>query len=61
MNPIVQSRIRSTLLYFGGGLGATGLLVGALRNSSLAYTNPWILLIGSLGFLIGTHMTSYYT
>jgi len=59
MNPIVQSRIRSTLLYFGGGLGATGLLVGALRNSSLAYTNPWILFGATIACLIGTHMTDY--
>jgi len=61
MNPVVQARIRSTLLYFGGGLGATGVLVAALRNSSLAYTNPWILLFGSLGLLIGTQWTDYYT
>lgn len=47
-------------MYFGAGVGATGLLVGVLRNSSLAYTNPWILLAGSLGCLIGTHMTDYY-
>lgn len=33
----------------------------ALRNSSLAYTNPWILLLGSLGFIIGTQMTGYHT
>ena len=46
-------------MYFGSGIGATGLLVGALRNSSLAYTNPWLLLGGSIAFLIGTHMTDY--
>jgi len=60
MNPVVQARIRSTLLYFGGGLGATGLLVATLRNSALAYTNPWILFAGTLGFLISTQMTDYY-
>ena len=54
MNPVVQQRIRQTMMYFGGGLGMTGLLVGLLRNSAIAYTNPWILLFGSLGLLIGT-------
>lgn len=53
-------RVRQTLMYFGGGLGLTGAMVAALRNSSLVYMNPWLLLIGSLGFLIGTQMTSYY-
>lgn len=46
-------------MYFGGGLGMTGLLVGTLRNSSLAYINPWILLLGSIGFMIGTMATDY--
>jgi hypothetical protein len=41
-------------MYFGAGLGATGILVGALRNSAVAYTNPWLLLFGSLGLMIGT-------
>lgn len=45
--------------YFGGGLAVTGLLVGALRNSSIAYMNPWGLLFISLGTLIGTVMTNY--
>ncbi len=48
-------------MYFGTGLGATGALVAGLRNSSFAYTNPWIVLLGSLGFIIGTQMTSYHT
>lgn len=38
----------------------TGAMVGLLRNSMLAYTNPWVLLFGSLGLLIGTQMTDYY-
>jgi len=46
--------------YFTGGLFATGLMVGLLRNSSLAMTNPWLLLFGSLGLLIGTQVTNYY-
>jgi len=53
-HPEVQARIRSTLMHFGGGLAATGILVGLLRNSMVAYTNPWILFFGSLGLLIGT-------
>ncbi len=53
-------RVRQTLMYFGGGLGLTGALVGALRNSSIAYMNPWLLLFGSLGLLIGTQVTDYY-
>lgn len=60
MNPVVQQRIRQSLMYFGGGLGLTGALVAGLRNTTFAYTNPWILLFGSLGLLIGTQMTNYY-
>jgi hypothetical protein len=42
-------------MYFGGGLGITGVMVGAMRNSGFAYTaNPWLLFFGSLGLLIGT-------
>ena len=46
-------------MYFGSGLGITGILVGALRNSAVAYTNPWLLLFGSLGLLIGTQFVGY--
>eukprot|EP00347_Sterkiella_histriomuscorum_P023835 403333223 len=59
-NNTVQQRIRTTMGYFTGGLFATGLMVGLLRNSMVAYTNPWLLLFGSLGLLIGTQMTDYY-
>lgn len=59
-DPVVQARVRKTLLYFGGGLGATGILVQALRNSTFPYMHPWMLLFGSLGLLIGTQMTDYY-
>jgi FtsH-binding integral membrane protein len=58
-NPVVQQRISRSMSYFGGGLAITGLLVGALRNSSIAYMNPWGLLFLSLGTLIGTSMTNY--
>src|ERR1700735_1276305 len=48
------------MMYFGGGLGLTGLIVAGCRNSALAYTNPWILLFGTLGLLFGTMYTDYY-
>ena len=59
-NKTVQQRIRATMSYFAGGLLTTGLMVGLLRNSMLAYTNPWMLFFGSIGLLIGTQMTDYY-
>jgi len=49
------------MMYFGGGLGLTGLMCGLLRNSYIAYTNPWLLLFGSLGLMMGTMFTNYYT
>lgn len=58
-HPTVQSRISKSLCYFGGGLAVTGMLVGALRNSRVAYMNPWALFAVSIGTLIGTMMTSY--
>ena len=30
-----------------------------LRNSAFPYRHPWMLFFGSLGFMIGTMMTSY--
>jgi len=41
-------------MYFGGSLGMTGVAVQLLRNSRYAYMNPWALLFGSLGLMIGT-------
>ena len=58
-NPIVQSRISNSLGYFGGGLAATGFLVGALRNSKLAYMNPFVFFALTIGTMIGTMMTDY--
>lgn len=60
-NPIVQDRIRKTLMYFGGGLATTGLLVSMFRNSMFAINHPWLLLFGSLGMMFGTIMTDYHT
>ena len=31
-----------------------------LRNSRYAYMNPWVLLFGSLGLMIGTTMVDYH-
>ena len=58
-NPVVQQRISKALSYFGGGLLITGGLVGALRNSSLAYMNPWIFFGLSIGTMLGTMFTDY--
>ena len=60
-NPIVQQRISKALGYFGGGLAITGGLVGALRNSKLAYMNPFVFLGLSIGTMIGTMMVNYQT
>ncbi|TNV76556.1 hypothetical protein FGO68_gene8593 [Halteria grandinella] len=57
-HPEVQRRIRQCMMYFGSGLGLTGIMVGAMRNSTLPFTvNPWLFLIGSIALLIGTQVT----
>jgi hypothetical protein len=53
-HPIVKQRVNSAMLYFGAGLSITGILTGALRNSRLAYMNPWLMLFGTIGLAIGT-------
>ena len=60
-DPVVQQRVRHTLGYFTGGLAFTGVAVQMLRNSRLAYMNPWVLLIGSIGLMIGTLSVNYQT
>jgi FtsH-binding integral membrane protein len=60
-HPEVQRRISSSLAYFGGGLLITGGLVGALRNSKLAYMNPWLMLGISMATMLGTMLTNYQT
>jgi len=60
MNPVVQDRIRKTLMYFGGGLAATGVITAAMRNSMFALNHPFLLMFGSLGFLLGTMFTDYH-
>lgn len=61
MNPIVQDRIRKTLMYFGGGLALTGTLTAAMRSSMFALNHPWMLLFGTLGCMMGTMFTNYET
>jgi FtsH-binding integral membrane protein len=58
-NPIVQDRIGKALAYFGSGLAITGVMTGALRNSTLAYMNPFLFLALSLGTMIGTIAVDY--
>ena len=59
-NPVVQKRISHTLGYFCGGLAATGAMVAALRNSSLAYMNPWLFFGLSIGSMLGVMFTDYH-
>lgn len=58
-NPEVQQRLSRALGYFGSGLAITGILTGALRNSSLAYMNPWLFFGVSIGTMIGTMAVDY--
>ena len=60
-DPIVKQRIQHTLGYFTGGLAATGMAVQMLRNSRFAYMNPWVLLFGSIGLMIGTMSVNHQT
>ena len=62
MSPIVQSRVSSTLGYFGYGLGFTSAVVAALRNSSRAASvHPLLLLPLLLGGFFGTMCLDYET
>ena len=62
MSPVVQQRVAKTLGYFGYGLGMTGAIVFALRNSyRAAAMNPWLLIGGSIASIVGTHMVDYQT
>ena len=59
-NPTVQDRIRKTFGYFSGACGGTAAMVYMFRNSSLVYTNPWLLLGLSFASIIGTQMVDYH-
>ena len=60
-HPVVKQRVNSAMAYFCGGLTLTGIMTGALRNSRIAYMNPWLLMFGSIGLAFGTLMTNYHT
>jgi len=55
-HPEVQRRMRSTMGYFSASLGFTGVSCYLLRNNAFALTNPWMLLFGTLGSIIGMRM-----
>ena len=61
VSPVVQSRVQSALAYFGGGLTLTGLSISLFRYSSLAYMNPLILFIPTIGAMIATMYFNYHT
>jgi len=58
-HPEVQKRLRTTLGYFGAACTGTGVLMHMMRNSSLAYMNPWLYMGLSFAMLLGVNMTSY--
>lgn len=58
-HPEVQHRVRTTLGYFGAACTGTGFFMHAMRNSSLAYMNPWLYMGLSIAMLIGVHVTDY--
>ena len=59
-NPIVQDRIRKTYGYFTAACTGTGAAIYLLRNSSVAYMSPWVIMFGSIGLMMGTQFTSYH-
>lgn len=59
-DPIVQARIRQTLGYFAGGLGATGVAVASMRHMAFPYKHPFMLMFGSIAMMLGTMFTSYH-
>jgi FtsH-binding integral membrane protein len=58
-NPIVKERLNKTFGYFCGAIGTTGVMMYFLRNSSLVFMNPWLLLGASMASIIGVHMVDY--
>lgn len=60
-HPEVQNRLRTTLGYFSGAVAGTGVFMHLMRNSSLAYMNPFLYMALSMGMLLGLHMTDYKT
>ena len=60
-HPEVQHRLRTTLGYFGAACAGTGVFMHLLRNSSLAYMNPFLYMGLSMAMLFGVHMVDYNT
>lgn len=58
-HPEVQKRVRTTLGYFGGACASTGVFMHLMRNSSLAYMNPWLYMGLAIAMQIGVHVTDY--
>ena len=58
-DPIVQDRIRKTLMYFGSGLAATGAITAFMRNSMFLHNHPFMFLFASFGLMFGTLLTDY--
>lgn len=58
-HPEVQKRLRTTMGYFTGACGATGVFMHVMRNSSLAYMNPFLYMGLSMAMLVGVHMCDY--
>ena len=46
--------------YFGAACAGTGVFMHLMRNSSLAYMNPFLYMGLSMGMLMGVHMTDYH-
>lgn len=61
MNPVVETRVQNSLAYFGGGVSLTGLSIALFRNTALAYVNPLLLFIPTIGALVGTMWLNYHT
>lgn len=57
---MVQSRVATTLGWFGYGIGATASIVYAVRNNMrLATISPWLILPASIVCALGTYVTDY--
>lgn len=62
MSPLVQDRLGKTFGFFSYGILTTGATVYAFRNSLAWAAIPWWgYLIGTIGLLVGAHMTPYDT
>jgi len=60
-NPIVKERLQKTIAYFSASVAGTGAACFFLRNSSLAYSSPILMLVASIATMIGSQMCDYET